>query len=76
MPGNVHHGDQAGDFAIVGPGWSGELPAGVRRYDAPTSWVWIIGRTEASLATYDKVRAFQSGLKITPLSAWVASRRR
>lgn len=32
--------------------------------------MWIIGRTEASLATYDKVRAFQSGLKITPLSAW------
>jgi hypothetical protein len=69
-PGTRTTGDQAGDFAIVGPGWSGELPTGVRRYDAPTSWVWIIGRTEASVATYDKVHAFQAGLKITPLSAW------
>jgi hypothetical protein len=44
-PGTRTTGGEAGDFAIVGPGWSGELPAGVRRYDAPTSWVWIIGRT-------------------------------
>jgi hypothetical protein len=71
-PGTRTTGGEARDFAIVGPGWSGELPAGVRRYDAPTSWVWIIGRTEASVATYDKVHAFQAGLKITPLSAWGA----
>lgn len=69
-PGTRTTGDEAGDFAVVGPGWSGELPAGVRRYDAPTSWVWLIGRTEASVATYDKVHAFQAGLRITPLSAW------
>ncbi len=69
-PGTRTTGGEAGDFAIVGPGWSGDLPAGVRRYDAPTSWVWIIGRTEASVATFDKVHAFQAGLKITPLSAW------
>jgi hypothetical protein len=69
-PGTRTTGGEAGDFAIVGPGWSGELPEGVRRYDAPTSWVWIIGRTEASIATYGKVHTFQSGLKITPLSAW------
>jgi hypothetical protein len=69
-PGTRTTGSDAGDFAIVGPGWSGHLPAGVRRYDAPSSWVWIIGRTEASVATYDKVHTFQSGLKITPLSAW------
>ena len=69
-PGTRTTGNDAGDFAIVGPGWSGELPAGVRRYNAPTSWVWIIGRIEASVATYDKVHAFQAGLKITPLSAW------
>jgi hypothetical protein len=64
-PGIRTTGGEAGDFAIVGPGWSGDLPSGVRRYDAPTSWVWIIGRTEASVATYDKVHAFQAGLKIT-----------
>jgi hypothetical protein len=69
-PGTRTTGGEAGDFAIVGPGWSGDLPSGVRRYDAPTSWAWIIGRTEASVATYGKVHAFQAGLKITPLSAW------
>jgi hypothetical protein len=69
-PGTRTTGGRAGDFAIVGPGWVGDLPEGVRRYDSPTSWVWAIGRTEASVATYPKVREFQAGLKITPLSAW------
>ena len=69
-PGTRTTGGGAGALAICGPGWSGDLPAGVRRYDAPTPWVWIIGRTEASVETYDKVHAFQAGLGITPLSAW------
>lgn len=69
-PGTRTTGDGAGEFAVVGPGWSGELPPGVHRYDAPTRWVWIIGRTEASVDTYDKVHAFQAGLRITPLSQW------
>jgi hypothetical protein len=38
-PGTRTTGGQAGNFAIVGPGWLGDLPAGVRRYDAPTSRV-------------------------------------
>jgi hypothetical protein len=69
-PGTRTTGSGASTFAICGPGWSGDLPTGVRRYDAPTRWVWIIGRTEASVKTYDKVHAFQAGLGITPLSAW------
>jgi hypothetical protein len=69
-PGTRTTGNDAGDFALCPPGWSGELPAGVRRYDAPTPWVWIITRTEASVATYDAVHAFQAGLRITPLAAW------
>lgn len=35
---------QGGDFAIVGPGWTGDLPAGIERIDAPTNIVWIIHR--------------------------------
>lgn len=70
VPGTRTTGSEALDFAVCPPGWQGELPAGVRRYEAPTPVVWIVGRTEASVATYDKVHAFQAGLKITPLSVW------
>jgi hypothetical protein len=39
-------GSAAGSFAIVGPGWSGELPDGVRELlPSPTPWVLITGRT-------------------------------
>lgn len=69
-PGTRTTGGGAGDFAVAGPGWEDKVPEGMRRYDAPTSWVWVIGRTQASAANYDPVRDFQAGLKITPLSAW------
>ncbi|MBV8745491.1 MAG: DUF1254 domain-containing protein [Xanthobacteraceae bacterium] len=34
-------GYKGGAFALVGPGWKGELPAGVSRIDSPTPWVLI-----------------------------------
>jgi hypothetical protein len=69
-PGTRTTGNDPVRFAVCPPGWSGDLPSGVRRYDAPTRWVWMIGRTEASPATYDRVHAFQAALTITPLSRW------
>lgn len=69
-PGPRTTGTEATSFAIVGPGWTGELPEGMRRYESPSSWVWIIGRTQASVETYDLVHEFQAGWTITPLSAW------
>jgi len=30
----------------VPPGWSGAIPANVVRVDAPSLYVWIIGRTK------------------------------
>ncbi len=32
-------GYKDGKFALVGPSWKGELPAGVRRIDAPIRWI-------------------------------------
>jgi hypothetical protein len=39
--GGVATGYKGGTFALVGPGWHGTLPAGVRRIDCPTRWVEI-----------------------------------
>jgi hypothetical protein len=70
-PGWRTTGTQAGDYALVPPGWTGTLPAGVTRIDAPTLYVWIIGRTKTDgPPDYDAVHAIQAALKITPVARW------
>jgi hypothetical protein len=64
-------GEQKGNFAIVGPQWRGALPAGVKKVQAPTNTVWIIGRTlTRGPADYAAVHAIQAQYTLTPLSAW------
>jgi hypothetical protein len=80
-PGWRTTGTQAGEFLVAPPGWRPDLrdrfveefrlPAGTQRIEAPTPYVWIIGRTKTDgAADYDAVHKIQAGLKITPLSAW------
>ncbi len=70
-PGWRTTGTQAGNFLVTPPGWSGTVPAGFTRIEAPTPYVWIIGRTKTDgPADYDAVHKIQAGYKITPLSEW------
>jgi hypothetical protein len=70
-PGWRTTGTGAGDFLVTPPGWSGTVPDGFTRIDAPTPYVWIIGRTKTDgPADYDAVHKIQDGYKITPLSQW------
>ena len=70
-PGWRTTGTGAGNFLVTPPGWSGTVPANFTRIDAPTPYVWIIGRTKTDgPADYDAVHKVQDGYKITPLSQW------
>ena len=64
-------GTAAGHFALVSRGWRGPLPPGVVRIEAPTTRVWIIGRTQTNgPADFPNVHKIQDGYRLTPLSAW------
>jgi hypothetical protein len=80
-PGWRTTGTQAGNFIVVPPGWRPDLreklieelklPEGTQRIDAPTPYVWIIGRTKTDgPPDYDAVHKIQADYKITPLSEW------
>jgi hypothetical protein len=64
-------GTQAGHYAYCRPDWQGELPEGVIRIDAPTPYIWLIGRTQAGgEKDFKAVHKFQNAFRLTPLSYW------
>jgi hypothetical protein len=66
-------GNEAGSYAIAGPGWKGETPKGVKKV--------IRSETELAIAAYrtqlfnpgdlDNVKKVQAGYKAQPLSAFL-----
>lgn len=71
VPGWRTTGTAAQVYVIVPPDWKGTTPSGIATIQAPTTWVWIIGRTKTDGPDdYAAVHKFQDGMSITPLSAW------
>jgi hypothetical protein len=67
-PGKRTTGTGGQDFVVVGPGHAGELPGGTPLIEAPTPWVWVIGRTQTNGPDdYEAVHAVQDGYTITAL---------
>lgn len=70
-PGWRTTGTAVGNFLLVPPGWRGTNPDGFTLIEAPTPYVWIIGRTKTDgPADYDAVHKIQAGYKLSPLSEW------
>jgi hypothetical protein len=70
-PGWRTTGTQAGNFLVTPKGWTGKVPEGMTQIEAPTPYVWIIGRTKTDgPPDYDAVHKIQAGYKIAPLSEW------
>ena len=78
-PGWRTTGTKAGTFLVTPPGWRPDLrdrfieefklPKDTQRIDAPTPYVWIIGRTKTDgPPDYDAVHKIQAGYKVTLLS--------
>ena len=80
-PGWRTTGTQAQTLLVVPPRWKPDLrerlidefklPKDTQRIDAPTPYVWIIGRIKTDgPSDYDAVHKLQAALKIRPLSQW------
>ena len=70
-PGSRTVGSKGGNFAIVGPKWTGALPGGLTELRVPTSLVLIGGRTyTAGKDDYEAVHVLQDQYKLVPLSSW------
>src|SRR5258707_1258834 len=75
-PGWRTTGTQAANFLVTPRGWSGAVPSVLTQIEAPTPYVWIIGRTKTDgPSDYDAVHKIQAGYKVTPLSQWGISPR-
>lgn len=72
VPGKRTTGTQAQVYAITGPNWKGQLPAGMKELKSPTNMVWILGRTycTGTPEDYQACHALMDKYQLTPLSAF------
>jgi hypothetical protein len=69
----TRYGTTEGDYAFVGPGFTGSLPASIKqRIVMPTNQALLAGRifTEGTGEDMEIVRAFQAQMSLTPLGQY------
>ncbi|KVE35514.1 DUF1254 domain-containing protein [Burkholderia sp. TSV86] len=66
--------DRPSAIAFAASGWTGKLPAGVVRVDAPTHGVWLDVRIRAA-GNHDleAARKLQRAIRVVPLSAYIGA---
>ncbi len=66
-------GSEAGDYLVVGPGWKGETPAGIKKvFRSSTQFSAVAYRTQLFNAKdMPNVVKVQAGYKVRPLSAYL-----
>jgi hypothetical protein len=66
-------GNEAGDYLVVGPGWSGETPSGIKQvFSSTTPFALTLFRTQLFNAEdMPNVEQVQAGYKVQPLSAFL-----
>lgn len=72
VPGKRTTGTGPQKYAITGPGWTGDLPAGVKQYKSPTAIVWLLGRIycTGTPEDYAAVHKMQDEISLVPLSSY------
>jgi hypothetical protein len=69
--GGMATGYKGGTFALVGPGWQGKLPAGIKRIDCPTRWVELQPRVHVkNAADLLAARKVLRGIKVQGLAQY------
>ena len=66
-------GNDAGDYMVVGPGWQGEIPEGIKKVFRSTTEFSLAGYRTQFFGGDDmiNVEKIQAGYKVQPLSAYL-----
>lgn len=66
-------GDAAGDYLVVGPGWTGATPAGIKGvFRSETDFSFVIYRTQLfAPSDMPNVEKIQAGYRVRPLSTYL-----
>jgi hypothetical protein len=72
LPGKRTTGTGAQKYLVTPPCWTGDVPEGLTRVEAPTHLVWAIGRIQVNSPEdqRDFVRPLQQQFVLKTLSAW------